>query len=718
MSETVDTEDSESSLSDNAHAVSNQKPSKHKKLHDHHHENIFISKNVSVIPMPKIIDMKHSTLLLSDDFSITSNQKPSKYLKIGLNRYSKYISSLTGLSIKIHQNLPPSKNTLTIDCSSSNSGEDTYPTLGEDESYILNITETGSYLSGPTLTGLIRGLSTFVQLIEKDASSHKNYIPCVNIVDRPRFPWRGLLLDVSRHWMPVNVIERTLNAMELGKLNVLHLHLSDDQGFRVESIEHNLLHDRKDFFTQKDIQHLVEFAKQRRIRIVPEFDIPGHTTSWFIGYPELATEPGTYQIGTTWGVMKPTMDPTKDSTYEFLDSFFREMTALFPDEYFHIGGDEVEGSQWRQSPAIQKFINQHNLGNNQGLQAYFNKRIQAMLKKYKKIMVGWEEILEDLQIDRDAVIHSWKTRESLTDAVRKGYQSLLSNGYYLDHLQSSMKHYKVEPISNSELQSLNKEQRSRILGGQGCMWSEYVSQDTVDSRLWPRSFVIAERFWSPYTIDAEKSFNKRHFRLNHLLDKMQTGVTHLSTYKLKLETLLTNSNKKHVLLHPFIILADLCEPNGMGDRSDTHRYNANTPLTTLADALQSESETVWKLENLSIDDKRFRDIFQAWSLNHVRLQPLFDNSEKNKNQQLWVQDVEQLSKNLVDIGQIGMRILDYKSKKILHHDKNNSMNTWTLSHWISHHTTLLKQLENQVREVRLVAVRPVRRLLDSINTNT
>ncbi|CAF4360601.1 unnamed protein product, partial [Adineta steineri] len=173
-----------------------------------------------------------------------------------------------------------------------------------------------------TLTGVIRGLSTFVQLIEKDASSHKNYIPCVNIIDRPRFPWRGLLLDVSRHWMSVNVVERTLNAMELGKLNVLHLHLSDDQGFRVESIEHNLLHDRKDFFTQKDIRYLVELAKQRRIRIVPEFDIPGHTTSWFIGYPELATEPRPHQIETKWGVMKPTMDPTKDSTYEFLDSFF------------------------------------------------------------------------------------------------------------------------------------------------------------------------------------------------------------------------------------------------------------------------------------------------------------------------------------------------------------------------------------------------------------
>ncbi|CAF4780406.1 unnamed protein product, partial [Rotaria sp. Silwood2] len=131
-------------------------------------------------------------------------------------------------------------------------------------------TKTGSYLYALSLTGIIRGLSTFIQLIERNTSSDTFYIPLVNIIDRPRFKWRGLLLDVSRHWMPVTVIERTLNAMELSKLNVLHLHLSDDQGFRVESIEYNLLHDRKDFFTQKDIQHLVEYARQRRIRIIPE----------------------------------------------------------------------------------------------------------------------------------------------------------------------------------------------------------------------------------------------------------------------------------------------------------------------------------------------------------------------------------------------------------------------------------------------------------------
>ncbi len=439
--------------------------------------------------------------------------------------------------------------------------------------------------------------------------------------------------------------------------------------------------------------------------------------SWFVGYPELATEPGPYQVETRWGVMKATMDPTKESTYTFLDSFFREMSELFSDPYFHIGGDEVEGSQWTQSRSIQKFIEEHQLGNKNGLQAYFNKRMQTMLKKYGKIMVGWEEILDEisdnLAVDKDAVIQSWKSRKSLVATVNKGYRGLLSNGYYLDHLQSSITHYKVDPILDDELNSLNEEQRARILGGEACMWTEFASENSIDSRIWPRALAIAERFWSPSSINNQDTLYKRLFQMNRLLDEMQTGLTHLSSYKLRLQNLIVDPDKKTDLLHPFVILADVCEPSGMSGRSDTGRYSATVPLTTFTDALQSESELIWKLENFSIDNKKFQEIFHTWSINHLRLQKLFDDVE-NKNKQLWGQDIEQLSKNLAYTGEIGLRILDYKTKKILHYDKNNTMNSWTLAHWISHHNQVLNQLEQQVKEVRLAAVRPVRRLLNSI----
>jgi hexosaminidase len=440
--------------------------------------------------------------------------------------------------------------------------------------------------------------------------------------------------------------------------------------------------------------------------------------SWFVGYPELATEPGPYQVETRWGVMKPTMDPTKKSTYTFLDSFFKEMTELFPDPYFHIGGDEVEGSQWTNSPSILKFINEHQLKDKNGLQAYFNRRIQTMLKKYDKIMIGWEEILDEvsgnLAVDKDAIIQSWKSRKSLANAIGKGYRTLLSSGYYLDHLLPSITHHKIDPILNDELWLFNEQQSSQILGGEACMWAEYVSENSVDSRIWPRLLAIAERFWSPSSINNQSFLYERLFRMSHLLDKIQTGVTHLSSYKLQLQNLIIDSNKKTSLLHPFVILADACEARGFDQRSVNVRYSSTVPLTTFTDALQPESELIWKLENLPINDKKFREIFRTWSINHVRLQSLFDDVDRSRNKELWGQNVEQLSRNLAQIGLIGLRILDYGTKRILHHEKNNTMNSWSLIQWIGHHNQLLEQIENQVEEVRLAAVRPVRRLINSL----
>ncbi|CAF3642172.1 unnamed protein product [Rotaria socialis] len=682
------------------------------------HELDILSTNIKIIPMPMFMTAEPSRILLSNDFSILSKEKPSKDLHSAIRRYSKYISSLTGKSIKSNQNIAPSEKKLIINCASMASENEKYPALAEDESYALNITNTGSYLYASTLTGVLRGLATFVQLIERSTSSSNCYIPVVHIIDRPRFTWRGLMLDVSRHWMPVSVIERTLNAMELSKLNVLHLHLSDDQGFRVESIQYKLLHDTKDFFTQKDIRYLVEYARQRRIRIVPEFDIPGHTTSWFVGYPELATEPGPYQVSTTWGVIKSTMDPTKETTYKFLDVFFEEMTKLFPDLYFHIGGDEVEGTHWAQSPTIQKFISDNNLINKNGLQAYFNKRVQAMLKKYGKIMIGWEEILdemhENLTIDNDAIIQSWKSRKALVNSISKGYRSILSHGYYLDHLSLTSFHYKIDPIVNDELWLFNQDQLGRILGGEACMWTEFVAQNSVDSRIWPRVLAMAERFWSSSSITNQNFLYERLFHMNHLLDKMQTGLTHLSTYTTQLQNLILDSDKKTSLLHPFVILADACEPYGFDQRTQSGKYTSQVPLTTFTDILQCESELIWRLEKMPIDDKKFQDIFQIWSLNHVRLRSLFDTVEQSKQKQLWGQDIQRLSENLAEVGRIGLATLNYGIKGTFYSGENSTMNSMTLIQWAAQQNMLLTQLENQVFEVRLAAVRPVRRLLNSI----
>src|SRR5579859_7265475 len=244
--------------------------------------------------------------------------------------------------------------------------------LGEDESYTLVVTPEKAQLSAPSSLGVMRGLQTFLQLVQ--VSPQGFAVPAITIDDRPRFPWRGLMIDPSRHFMPVDVIKRNLDAMAAVKLNVFHWHLSDNQGFRVESKKFPKLQEMGSddlYYTQEQVRDIIAYAHERGIRVVPEFDMPGHSTSWLVGYPDLASNPGPYSIGREFGVFDPAMDPTRESTYKFLDKFIGEMAKLFPDQFFHIGGDEVNGKAWDSNPKIQEFMRTHGLKSNNDLQAYF-----------------------------------------------------------------------------------------------------------------------------------------------------------------------------------------------------------------------------------------------------------------------------------------------------------------------------------------------------------
>ena len=318
--------------------------------------------------------------------------------------------------------------------------------LGEDESYTLEVTPSGAKLSAPTTLGAMRGLQTFLQLIETTPQGFA--VPAVVIEDKPRFPWRGLMIDSGRHFIPVEVIKRNLDAMAAVKLNVLHWHLSENQGFRVESKRFPKLQGMGSdglFYTQDQVREIIAYARDRGIRVVPEFDMPGHSTAWFVGYPELASGPGPYSVERKWGVFDPAMDPTRESTYKFLDEFIGEMAALFPDQFFHIGGDEVNGKQWDANPQIQQFMRAHKLKNNADLQAYFNTRVQKIVAKHGKTMEGWDEILRP-DLPKSIVIQSWRGQKSLADAAQQGYRGLLSFGYYLDLMNSAASHYVVDPL--------------------------------------------------------------------------------------------------------------------------------------------------------------------------------------------------------------------------------------------------------------------------------
>src|SRR2546429_6237648 len=399
--------------------------------------------------------------------------------------------------------------------------------LGEDESYRLEITSSGATLNAPTTLGVMRGLQTFLQLVEATPAGFA--APAVNIDDKPRFPWRGLMIDAGRHFMPLDVIKRNLDGMAAVKLNVFHWHLSENQGFRVESKKFPKLHEMGSdglYYTQGEVRDVIAYARDRGIRVTPEFDMPGHSTAWFVGYPDLASAPGPYAVERKWGVFDPAMDPTKEHTYHFLDEFIGEMAKLFPDQFFHIGGDEVNGKQWDANPKIKDFMRAHGMKTDQDLQAYFNKRVQQIVSKHGKTMIGWDEIVRP-ELPKSVVIQSWRGQESLAQAAKQGYRGLLSHGYYIDLMWPASQHYLVDPMSDAAA-NLSPEESKRILGGEATMWAEYVSPENIDSRIWPRTAAIAERLWSPQNVRDVNSMYQRLDKVSHRLDFL--GLTHNTGY--------------------------------------------------------------------------------------------------------------------------------------------------------------------------------------------
>ncbi len=455
--------------------------------------------------------------------------------------------------------------------------------LGEDESYHLTVSSEKVLLTAPTPLGILRGLQTFLQLV---ASSPQGFIvPAVAIEDAPRFPWRGLMLDTGRHFMPLETVHETLDGMEAVKLNVFHWHLSDDQGFRVESKTYPLLQQKGSdglYYTQDEIRSILAYARDRGIRVIPEFDMPGHATSWFVGYPELASGNGPYRIERKWGVFNPAIDPSRESTYTFLDMFLGEMTALFPDAYFHIGGDECNGKEWDANPRIQQFMRSNHLKDDAALQAYFTSRVQRLVTKRGKITIGWDEVLQP-DTPSNVVIQSWRGPESLAEAARRGYRTILSAGYYLDLNESAAQHYAVDPLAGAAA-ALSPEQAAHILGGEAAMWTEHITPENVGFRIWPRMAAIAERLWSPRDVTDTQSMYERLTIVSR--DLAYDGLPFHAASEQMIERLANNGD-----LSSLKVLAGVIEPPKGYDRDGLRDYTLYTPLNRMVDAVPAESDT-------------------------------------------------------------------------------------------------------------------------------
>src|SRR6266849_5300953 len=648
---------------------------------------------LNLMPYPANLQAGGGSLRIDSSFSVALTGHTEARLDRAAQRFLRQLSRQTAIPLSGRASAKPTLSVHTDHASKE------VQELGEDESYTLSIAADGAKIEASTPLGAMHGLQTFLQLVEVSPDGFA--APAVTIQDKPRFPWRGLMIDVGRHFIPLDLLKRNLDGLEAVKMNVFHWHLSEDQGFRAESKKFPKLHTLGSdglYYTQEEIRDLIAYARDRGIRVVPEFDMPGHSTAWFVGYPELASAPGPYKIERKWGVFDPTMDPTREETYKFLDKFIGEMTGLFPDQFFHIGGDEVNGKQWDANPKIQQFMRAHGLKDNGDLQAYFNKRVQQIVSKHGKTMLGWDEILRP-DLPNSIVIQSWRGPDSLAQAAKQGYRGLLSSGFYVDLMWSAERHYVTEPMSGAAA-SLSADEQKRVLGGEACMWAEYVSPENIDSRIWPRTAAIAERLWSPQDVRDLNSMYQRLEEESLRLDWL--GLTHNSSYDLMLRRIAGTDD-----VAALKVLADVLEPVKDYTREQTATEPATSakPLNRVVDAVRPESATARQFAD-SVNalvagrarpgtEARVRSLLNRWRDNQLELQPLFEKS-------LLLKEVAPISQNLSALGGAGLAALDYLDR-----------GERAPAAWVTEQTAIVEQAKKPQSQLLIMVAPSIQKLIEA-----
>jgi hexosaminidase len=392
------------------------------------------------------------------------------------------------------------------------------------------------------------------------------------------------------------------------------------------------------------------------------------------------------------------MDPTRESTYKFLEKFIAEMAKLFPDAYFHIGGDEVNGKQWDANPKIQEFIHAHGMKNNQDLQAYFNQRLQKILAKNHKIMVGWDEILHP-DLPKTIIVQSWRGQASLAAAAKQGYSGLLSFGYYLDLMWPAARHYAVDPMADAAA-NLTPEEQSRILGGESCQWAEWVTPENIDSHIWPRNAAIAERLWSPQNVTDVPSMYARMNAVSLNLEFL--GLTHRSA-RLRMLHRMAGTADITALRN----LADVVEPVKDYERWDDAKgpIDFHAPLTRMIDAVYPESDVARHFNDLvqtfvqsgyknQATEIQIRAQLTTWRDNDARLHPLL-------TQTFLLQEDLPLSQSLSAVGQAGLQALDYLDKGQTPPDS-----------WKTQQLAVIAQAKTRQADLLLMVAAPVQQLVE------
>ena len=476
-----------------------------------------------LVPAPTHIEFADGELRLADALGLDYNPK-DKNLK-NIIRLTKSELSSIGYSItdsgsdEAHTRL-----SINID----------HHITQTPESYNLKIDTQGIEIIGSDYAGIFYGLQTLVQILETTKINNSTAVTSVLIEDRPRFRWRGMLLDVGRHMFPADFIKRYIDIIAAHKMNVFHWHLTEDQGWRVPIKKYPKLKDiaawRKEtlvghyrdkphqfdgkpyggFYTEEEITDIIDYASDRSVTIVPEIEMPGHATAALSAYPQLSCTGGPHEAETIWGVHKEVYCAGNEETFDFLENVLEEVSQLFPGPYIHIGGDECPKTRWAECEKCQKRIADEGLKDEHELQSYFIKRIEKILEKFGKILVGWDEILEG-GLAPNAVVHSWRGMDGGIEAANAGHEVIMSptTHVYFDYYQSEdreneplaiggylplSKVYEFEPVPDK----IDRDKRHLILGGQANLWTEYIpTAKQAEYMLLPRVCALAEAVWSP-----------------------------------------------------------------------------------------------------------------------------------------------------------------------------------------------------------------------------
>ena len=656
-----------------------------------------------LMPLPARYEMTASPFRILASFRIQVSGNGSERIWKESTRFYQRLAEKTGIFFPSWQVTPSSRlKGAGLLITAKRKGE---LVLGEDESYQLKVNSEGVIIDAATDIGAIRALETLLQLIGSDKKGY--YFSGTTIEDAPRFPWRGLLIALPYHFMPMEVIKRNLDAMAAVKMNVLHFYISDDQGYRIESKIFPRLHEQASdgmYFTHEQVREIIAYANQRGIRVVPEIDLPGHSTAILTAYPHLASVPRQYELQDHFGVFDPVIDPTRESTYTFLDSLLTEVTTLFPDAYFHIGGDENTGRDWKKNPAIQQFMQDSGFTSTLALQNYFNRRIRNVLARNGKIPIGWDEVLMkelkdatakkhfnegryDLLVEqgvpRDMVIQSWRGMEALLSSAKNGYRSILSKGYYIDLVQPASYHYLNDPIpfrneviipdseanfNRFESDIINKIKKGEkllteaeeklILGGEATMWTEHVTAETIDSRIWPRTAAIAERLWSPPDVRNVEDMYRRMDIISVQLEAL--GSTHLKNREMMLRRLAGNQE-----VDCLSSVTQYLEPVQGYQRNKLDNFTRFSPYTLAADIAVPDQKAVrdltkqlqnYYLATDTVWKQNLRSLFLSW----IRQNECVQQQAKEIPA---LHDIALHAANLAQLGILSLQILSEEGNK-------------------------------------------------------